>query len=173
VCKSIRAYANTPIIILTAREGEADSLKGFELGADDYITKPFNPKVLVAKANALLKRAKTDADSNEKLLYLDKGFFIDIPSHKVMIDNVLLNLTTTEYSLLLCLARNRGIVLTRDLILDKVWGTNYFGVLRVVDININRLREKLGNRAFCIQTVRGVGYRFEMAASEEKNSELG
>ncbi|MDF2855356.1 MAG: two-component response regulator [Neobacillus sp.] len=167
VCKNIRLYSNVPIIILTAKNSETDNLKGFELGADDYITKPFNPKVLVAKAKALLKRAETDADSNEKLLYIDKGFYIETPSHKAMLDNTLLNLTTTEYSLLLCLARNNGIVLTRDVILDKVWGINYFGVLRVVDININRLREKLRDRSSCIQTVRGVGYRFEIPKMEE------
>lgn len=163
VCRSIRECSNIPIIMLTARTDESDNLKGFELGADDYVAKPFNPKILVAKTKALLKRAEEDDSLSGKVLFIAEDFYIDTLSHKVMLENFPLNLTTTEYTLLLCLVRNKGIVLTRDVIVDNVWGMNYFGVLRVVDININRLREKLGKHGGCIQTVRGVGYRFEAA----------
>jgi DNA-binding response OmpR family regulator len=161
VCKIIRKTSNVPIILLTAKSEEDDKLLGYDLGADDYITKPFSPKLLVAKVKALLKRTEIPQDSKEELFDLD-GLIIDELSHVVKVHNNEVILTPKEYDLLLFLVKNKGIALTRDKILDSVWGIDYYGDTRTVDTNIKRLREKLGDKSELISTVRGSGYKFEV-----------
>lgn len=160
VCKTIRSVSNIPIILLTAREEEEDKLFGYELGADDYVTKPFSPKVLVAKVKALLKR--TENDNINKNLSNYNGLKINKLSHEVTLDGNELSLSPKEYDLLLYLTSNKGIALSRDKILDNVWGFDYFGDIRTVDTNIKRLREKLLHKSSYITTVRGSGYKFEV-----------
>ncbi|MGL4990751.1 MAG: response regulator transcription factor [Sarcina sp.] len=160
VCKTIRSVSNIPIILLTAREEEEDKLHGYELGADDYVTKPFSPKVLVAKVKALLKR--TENDNINKNLSNYNGLKINKLSHEVALDGDEIALSPKEYDLLLYLTSNKGIALSRDKILDNVWGYDYFGDIRTVDTNIKRLREKLLHKSSYITTVRGSGYKFEV-----------
>ena len=159
--ENIRTVSDIPIILLTAKSQEEDKLYGYDIGADDYITKPFSPKILVAKVKALLKRT---ADLNEDQ-YSTKnynGLTINKLAHEVKVDNVKLSLSPKEYELLVYLCDNIGIALTRDTILDNVWGIDYYGDLRTVDTNIKRLREKLGEKANYIVTVRGSGYKFDV-----------
>lgn len=159
VCKSIRDVSSVPIIILTAKSEEDDKLLGYELGTDDYMTKPFSPKVLVAKVKALLKRVNTPKDQT----ILDySGLKINKLSHEVTLDEKELSLSPKEYDLLIYLTSNEGIALSRDKILDNVWGYDYFGDIRTVDTNIKRLREKLMHKSDYIATVRGSGYKFEV-----------
>jgi DNA-binding response OmpR family regulator len=161
VCKYIRRNSDVPIIILTAKGEEDDKLLGYEIGADDYITKPFSPKVLMAKVRALLKRYYPDESNNNPKVNLD-GLIIDELSHEVLIDDKEVYLSPKEYDLLLYLAKNKGISLSRDKILDGVWGMDYFGDARTVDTHVKRLREKLLNKAHLITTVRGSGYKLEV-----------
>lgn len=161
VLENIRTVSDIPIILLTAKSQEEDKLYGYDIGADDYITKPFSPKILVAKVKALLKRT---ADLNEDQ-YSTKnynGLTINKLAHEIKVDNVQLSLSPKEYELLVYLSDNIGIALTRDTILDNVWGIDYYGDLRTVDTNIKRLREKLGEKANYIVTVRGSGYKFDV-----------
>ncbi|AGK97997.1 response regulator transcription factor [Clostridium pasteurianum] len=161
VCKYIRKNSNVPIIILTAKSEEEDKLLGYELGADDYVTKPFSPKILVAKAKALLKRYYPEDNSNISNMNLD-GVTINELSHEVTIDDKEIYLSPKEYDLLLYFIKNKGIVLSRNKILDIVWGIDYYGDLRTVDTHIKRLREKLMDKAYLIATVRGSGYKLEV-----------
>lgn len=158
VLETIRKVSSVPVILLTAKSQEEDKLFGYEMGADDYITKPFSPKVLVAKVKALLKRTTDDIDTNLRNF---NGLTINKLSHEVKINETTINLSPTEFDLLLYLANNKGIALSRDIILDHVWGLDYYGDIRTVDTNIKRLREKLGDKASYIVTVRGSGYRFD------------
>lgn len=160
VLREIRKISSIPIIVLTARSEEADELFGFDLGTDEYITKPFSPKVLVARVKALLKRSNGCAN-NEDLLSIG-GIEIDKEAHKVFIDNEEIELTPKEYELLVYLVQNQGKALTRDSMLNEVWGYDYFGDTRTVDTHIKRLRIKLLDKNDLIQTVRGIGYRFEV-----------
>lgn len=163
VCRKMRELSDIPIIILTARSQEDDELLGFELGADDYVTKPFNPKLLVARAAALLARAQKSRGKHPAFIEINHlKLRIDDDSHDVFINNEKLNLSPREYELLYFLASHRGQLLSREQILDGVWGYDYFGDLRTVDTHIWRLREKLGALAELITTVRGFGYRFEV-----------
>ena len=159
VCKAIRKVSNVPVILLTAKSQEEDKLFGYEIGADDYITKPFSAKVLVAKVKALLKRAKTPKDLN---ISEYNGLKINKSSHEVTINNNEIYLSPKEYDLLIYLTSNEGIALSRDKILDNVWGFDYYGDIRTVDTNIKRLREKLLDKSNYIATVRGSGYKFEV-----------
>lgn len=159
VCKTLRKVSSVPIILLTAKSEEEDKLFGYELGADDYMTKPFSPKVLVAKVKALIKRVNTPKDQN--ILNYD-GLKINKLSHEVTLHDESLSLSPKEYDLLIYLSSNEGIALSRDKILDNVWGYDYFGDIRTVDTNIKRLREKLLDKADFIATVRGSGYKFEV-----------
>lgn len=158
VLEMIRKVSTVPVILLTAKGQEEDKLFGYEMGADDYITKPFSPKILIAKVKALLKRTSEDtfSSSNEY-----DGLTINKLSHEVKVNNEVINLSPKEFELLSYLSDNEGIALSRDTILDNVWGLDYYGDLRTVDTNIKRLREKLGDKASYIVTVRGSGYRFE------------
>lgn len=158
VLETIREVSTVPIILLTAKSEEDDKLFGFEVGADDYITKPFSPKVLIAKVKALLKRTSEDDVSITNNF---NGLVINKLSHEVKINNEIINLSPKEFELLTYLSDNKGIALSRDIILDKVWGLDYYGDIRTVDTNIKRLREKLNEKSSYIITVRGSGYRFE------------
>ena len=157
--KKIRSVSSVPVILLTAKSEEDDKLQGYEVGADDYMTKPFSPKVLVAKSKALLKRTRTDIDSSSQDF---NGLTINKMSHEVKVNETEISLSPKEYELLLYLISNEGIALSRDTILDNVWGIDYYGDIRTVDTNIKRLREKLLDKANYIVTVRGSGYKFEV-----------
>lgn len=159
VLEEIRTNSQIPIILITAKSQEEDKLFGYEMGADDYITKPFSPKVLVAKVKALLKRSP-NANAYEILEF--DGLYIDVPGHVVKLHNEDILLTPKEFELLIYLCNNKGISLSRDTILDNVWGIDYYGDIRTVDTNIKRLREKLKDKANLIKTVRGSGYKFEI-----------
>jgi two-component system response regulator ResD len=159
VCREIRKDSMIPLIMLTARGEEADELFGFELGADEYISKPFSLQVLMARIQALLRRSGND--HRETLLF--NGMEIDESARYVTVDGERLDLTPKEYELLVYLAQNEGHALSRDQILNAVWGFNYFGDMRTVDTHIKKLRLKLGSKGDFIQTVRGIGYRFEEA----------
>ena len=161
VLENIRTVSDIPIILLTAKSQEEDKLYGYDIGADDYVTKPFSPKILVAKVKALLKRtADLNEDKSSTKNY--NGLTINKLAHEIKVDNVQLSLSPKEYELLVYLSDNIGIALTRDTILDNVWGIDYYGDLRTVDTNIKRLREKLGEKANYIVTVRGSGYKFDV-----------
>ena len=161
VLENIRTVSDIPIILLTAKSQEEDKLYGYDIGADDYITKPFSPKILVAKVKALLKRT-ADLCENQSSTKNYNGLTINKLSHEIKVNNVQLALSPKEYELLVYLSDNIGIALTRDTILDNVWGIDYYGDLRTVDTNIKRLREKLGEKANYIITVRGSGYKFDV-----------
>lgn len=161
VCKEIRKTSYVPIIILTAKSEEDDKLLGYELGADDYVTKPFSPRVLIAKGKVLLRRAMPSQSIPSQDIEFD-GLRINEASHEVTIDGSEVYLSPTEFQLLLYLAKNKGLALSRDALLDGVWGLDYYGDLRTVDTHIKRLREKLGDKAYLISTVRGSGYKFEV-----------
>ena len=165
LCRRLRSGGNVPILILTARDEEPDRIVGLELGADDYITKPFSPRELVARVRAILRRAEPPP--------LDSGMIeldplrVDLRSRSVTIDGAPVVLRTLEFELLAELARQAGHVVTRDRLLDRVWGVTFAGGTRTVDVHVAQLRKKLG-RPELIQTVRGVGYRvLESRASEE------
>lgn len=157
--EKLREVSTVPVILLTAKEQEEDKLLGYEYGADDYITKPFSPKVLIAKVKALLKRTKEDVDSSSQDY---NGLTINKLSHEVKIDGKEILLSPKEYELLIYLITNEGIALSRDNILDNVWGIDYYGDIRTIDTNVKRLREKLLDKANYIVTVRGSGYKFEV-----------
>ena len=161
VLENIRTVSDIPIILLTAKSQEEDKLYGYDIGADDYITKPFSPKILVAKVKALLKRT-ADLNEDQSSTKNYNGLTINKLAHEVKVDNVQLSLSPKEYELLVYLSDNISIELTRDTILDNVWGIDYYGDLRTVDTNIKRLREKLGEKANYIVTVRGSGYKFDV-----------
>lgn len=157
VCREIRKNSMVPVIILTARGEEADELFGFELGADEYISKPFSLQVLAARVQALLRR--TGNGAGEVLSF--PGLEIDQSARYVTVDDKRLDLSPKEFELLAYLARNEGRALSRNQILNAVWDMNYYGDMRTVDTHIKKLRLKLGHKGDCIQTVRGIGYRFE------------
>jgi DNA-binding response OmpR family regulator len=158
VCREIRKQSSVPVIMLTARSEELDQLFAFELGADEYVTKPFSPKVLTARVNALFRRLEPEKYSSGN----NDGLWIDSLSRLVFLDSQSLDLSPKEYELLTFLFENRGNALSRQQILNKVWNYDYFGDLRTVDTHINRLRNKLGNKSSLVQTIRGYGYRFEV-----------
>lgn len=156
VCRKIREESQVPIIMLTARADESDQLFGFELETDEYMIKPFNPKLLVAKIKALLRRDGKIVDKT----YLEFGdLIIDTSKREVKLGDVILELTPKEYDLLYFFIENKGLALSREKILNSVWGWDYFGDSRTVDTHIKRLRKKIGDNF--IQTVRGFGYKFE------------
>ncbi|UZP02476.1 response regulator transcription factor [Clostridium botulinum] len=155
----LREVSNVPVIFLTARGEEEDKLEGYEFGADDYMTKPFSPKVLVAKVKALLKRTREDLDSSIQNF---NGLSVNQLSHEVKVNDNIILLSPKEYELLIYLINNESIALSRDNILDNVWGIDYYGDIRTVDTNIKRLREKLLDKSYYIVTVRGSGYKFEV-----------
>lgn len=157
----LRRESDVYVIMLTARTDETDKIVGLSVGADDYVTKPFSPRELVARVKAALRRIKTGSGSGEERSVLSfKHVRIDVGAHTVTVDDVPVELTSIEFDLLRALAENRGRVLSREQLLEKIWGTEYFGEMRVVDVHLGHVRQKLGNESL-IATVRGVGYRFE------------
>jgi two-component system response regulator ResD len=158
VCRQIRRSSRVPIIMLTARSEESDELFGFDLGADEYITKPFSPMILVARVQALLRRA---GNTDYSTMSFD-GLEINEIGRDVYIDGEKLDLSPKEFELLVFLADNKGIALSREQILNSVWDYDYFGDARTVDTHIKKLRLKLGDKGDFIQTVRGIGYKFEV-----------
>ena len=156
--EKLREVSTVPVILLTAKSEEDDKLQGYDYGADDYMTKPFSPKVLIAKVKALLKRSRKDIDSSSQEF---NGLTINKLSHEVKVNGKEITLSPKEYELLIYLVTNEGIALSRDNILDNVWGLDYYGDIRTVDTNVKRLREKLLDKSNLIVTVRGSGYKFE------------
>lgn len=164
VCRKVRDTSNVPVIMLTARGEEYDKLFGFELGVDDYITKPFSPKEVVARVKAVLKRSKgnnTRIQENE-LLKIGESVKINLPSQQIFIEDSEISLTPKEFDLIRFLAQNPERVYTREQLLDNVWGYDFYGDLRTVDTHIKQLREKLGCYKNCIHTVWGKGYKLKV-----------
>ena len=158
VLRQIRQKSNVPVIMLTARGEEQDELFGFELGADEYISKPFSPKVLVARVEAILKRTQVDKKEVQDF----GGIKIDLQGRTVTVDNKEVELSLREYELLIYLVQNQGIALSRDKILNNVWNYDYYGDSRTIDSHIKKIRHKLGKKGKYIQTIRGIGYKFEV-----------
>jgi len=161
VLTTLRRESNVFVIMLTAKTEETDRVIGLSVGADDYITKPFSPRELVARIKAALRRLQQSMSEGGKVLVFNH-LRIEPGSRQVWVDDKLIDLTAIEFDLLKALAGHRGLVLSREQLLEKVWGHEYFGDFRVVDVHLGHLRQKLGKRQF-IQTVRGVGYRFAEA----------
>ena len=159
VCRAVRRTNDIPIIFLTALSDEEDKLLGYELGADDYITKPFTMSVLYAKTTALIKRNQRNMLAGDRMEV--SGITLVLSARKVFIGKKEILLTPKEYALLRCLMQNRNMVMSREQLLEKCWGYDYEGESRAVDTHIKRLREKLGERAACIKTVIKAGYRLE------------
>jgi DNA-binding response OmpR family regulator len=159
VLTTLRRESNVYVIMLTAKTEETDRVVGLSVGADDYLTKPFSPRELVARIKAALRRMQQLVPEGGKVLAFDH-LRVDAGSRQVWVDDKLIDLTAIEFDLLKVLAQHRGQVLSREQLLEKVWGGEYFGDFRVVDVHLGHLRQKLGDRSF-IQTVRGIGYRFD------------
>ena len=159
VCREIRESSKVPIIMLTARSEERDELQGFELGVDEYISKPFSPKILVARVNAILRRTlgSTGGDVIEA-----GGIVIDKAAHIVKIDGEAVELSYKEFELLSYFVENQGIALSREKILNNVWNYDYFGDARTIDTHVKKLRSKLGDKGEYIRTIWGLGYKFEI-----------
>ena len=166
----IRKFSDTPVIMLSARGEEYDRIHGFEIGVDDYVVKPFSPRELMLRINAVLNRtsSKDSSDHNENPetssgheIYKYKTLSIDFTARTVSIDGARIDLSPKEYDLLFYLVKNKDIALTRDRLLSDIWGYDFYGVDRTLDTHIKLLRKKLGDYASCIVTLRGVGYRFE------------
>ena len=158
VCKEVREYSKVPIIMLTARGDERDELQGFQLGVDEYISKPFSPKILVARIEAILRR--TNPAAAEELLSCG-GIEIDKAAHQVFIDGTPVELSYKEFELLTYFIENRGIALSREKILNNVWNYDYFGDARTIDTHVKKLRSKMGDKGDFIKTIWGMGYKFE------------
>lgn len=160
VCKEIRQTSKVPILMLTAKGEEADVLQGFDIGADEYITKPFSPRILVARINAVLRRT-SDGDGEDGKMEV-AGICIDKNAHVVTIDGKEIALSVKEFELLSYFVQNEGIALSRETILNNVWNYDYFGDARTIDTHVKKLRSKLGEKGNLIKTVWGMGYKFEV-----------
>ena len=159
VCREIRESSKVPIIMLTARSEERDELQGFELGVDEYISKPFSPKILVARVNAILRRT-LGTDGGDVISA--GGITIDKAAHIVKIDGAPVDLSFKEFELLAYFVENQGIALSREKILNNVWNYDYFGDARTIDTHVKKLRSKLGSKGEYIKTIWGMGYKFEV-----------
>ncbi|MDE7203438.1 MAG: response regulator transcription factor [Lachnospiraceae bacterium] len=159
VCREVRSYSKVPIIMLTARTDERDELQGFQLGVDEYIAKPFSPKILVARVEAILRRTNQITE-DEVLSY--GGISIDQAAHVVTIDGRTIDLSFKEFELLTYFMENKGIALSREKILNSVWNYDYFGDARTIDTHVKKLRSKLGEKGDLIKTVWGMGYKLEI-----------
>ena len=159
VCREIRSYSKVPIIMLTAKSDERDELQGFELGVDEYISKPFSPKILVARVGAILRR--TNPLSAENVLEAD-GIVLDKTAHIVTVDGRTVDLSFKEFELLSYFMENKGIALSREKILNSVWNYDYFGDARTIDTHVKKLRSKMGAKGEFIKTIWGMGYKFEV-----------
>ena len=158
VCREIRRNSKVPIIMLTAKSDEKDELLGFELGVDEYISKPFSPKILVARVEAILRRA---GQTEEECLSIG-GITVDKAAHQVKIDEKPVELSVKEFELLTYFIMNRGVALSREKILNNVWNYDYFGDARTIDTHVKKLRNKMGEKGEYIKTIWGMGYKFEV-----------
>jgi DNA-binding response OmpR family regulator len=157
VCREIRQYSQVPIIMLTAKSDEKDELLGFELGVDEYISKPFSPKILVARVEAILRRTS----SVEEVMSIG-GITLDLAAHQVKIDGKNIDLSYKEFELLTYFVSNKGVALSRERILNNVWNYDYFGDARTIDTHVKKLRSKMGEKGDFIKTIWGMGYKFEV-----------
>ncbi len=159
VCKEIRSYSDVPIIMLTAKGDERDELQGFDLGVDEYISKPFSPKILVARVEAILRRSNViGADAVISV----GGIEVNKAAHQVKIDGKPIELSFKEFELLTYFVENKGIALSREKILNNVWNYDYFGDARTIDTHVKKLRSKMGSKGEYIRTIWGMGYKFEV-----------
>ncbi len=161
VCREIRQYSKVPIIMLTAKSGEQDELQGFQLGVDEYISKPFSPKILVARVEAILRR--TSQFGEEENLSAG-GIVINKSAHSVSIDGHPVDLSYKEFELLTYFLENKGIALSREKILNNVWNYDYFGDARTIDTHVKKLRSKMGEKGELIKTIWGMGYKFDISS---------
>ena len=159
VAKEIRKVSDVPIIMLTAKSDERDELRGFELGVDEYITKPFSPKILVARVEAVLRRSMSSSEDNNISV---GGIEMDISAHQVRIDGEIVDLSYKEFELLNYFLVNQKVALSREKILNNVWNYDYFGDARTIDTHVKKLRSKLGSKGEYIKTIWGMGYKFEV-----------
>ena len=159
VCREIRKYSKVPIIMLTAKGDERDELQGFDLGVDEYITKPFSPKILVARVEAILRRSNLLTNGD---VISAGGIELDKAAHQVKIDGQEIELSYKEFELLAYFLENQGIALSREKILNNVWNYDYFGDARTIDTHVKKLRSKLGEKGELIKTIWGMGYKFEV-----------
>lgn len=158
-CKEIRKQKKTPVIMLSARGEEYDRIHGFELGVDDYVVKPFSPRELMMRVGAVIKRSASSKDEADVFTY--KGLVVDFSARIVTVDGQRVNMTPKEYDLFFYMVKNRGLALTRETLISKVWGYDFFGDDRTLDTHIKLLRKSLGDYSSCVVTLRGVGYRFD------------
>lgn len=159
VCKTIRQYSQVPIMMLTARSEERDELQGFKLGVDEYISKPFSPKILVARVEAVLRRSQSASGESVSV----SGICIDKAAHEVTIDGNSIELSYKEFELLTYFVENQGLALSREKILNNVWNYDYFGDARTIDTHVKKLRSKMGEKGDYIKTIWGMGYKFEVS----------
>ncbi|MDF2609259.1 MAG: two component transcriptional regulator, winged helix family [Lachnospiraceae bacterium] len=159
VCREIRQYSKVPIIMLTAKSDEKDELLGFELGVDEYISKPFSPKILVARVEAILRRVNA---FDEDVIDIG-GIILDKAAHEVKISNESIDLSIKEFELLSYFVANQGVALSRERILNNVWNYDYFGDARTIDTHVKKLRSKMGEKGDFIKTIWGMGYKFEVS----------
>ena len=159
LCKEVRKLSKVPILMLTAKSEEQDELKGFELGVDEYISKPFSPKILVARVEAILRRT---GQSNPDEVLSAGGIVIDKAAHQATVDDKPMDLSFKEFELLTYFLENEGIALSREKILNSVWNYDYFGDARTIDTHVKKLRSKMGDKGEYIKTVWGMGYKFEV-----------
>ena len=159
VCREVRQSSKVPIIMLTARSEERDELQGFDLGVDEYISKPFSPKILVARVEAILRRTGQDAGND---VLSAGGIVIDKSAHQASVDGKPMELSFKEFELLTYFLENQGIALSREKILNSVWNYDYFGDARTIDTHVKKLRSKMGDKGEYIRTVWGMGYKFEV-----------
>ncbi len=157
VCREIRNYSKVPIIMLTAKSDEKDELLGFQLGVDEYISKPFSPKILVARVNAILRRTKGGEEERMEI----GGILLDQAAHEVSIDGKSLELSVKEFERLTYFFKNKGVALSRERILNNVWNYDYFGDARTIDTHVKKLRSKMGEKGSYIKTIWGMGYKFD------------
>lgn len=159
-CREIRRYSQVPIIMLTAKSDEKDELLGFELGVDEYISKPFSPKILVARVEAILRRTNAMGEEKKEI----GGIVLDQAAHEVTIDGKQVELSFKEFELLAYFIENQGIALSRERILNNVWNYDYFGDARTIDTHVKKLRSKMGEKGELIKTIWGMGYKFDISS---------
>ena len=160
-CREIRKFSSVPVIMLSARGEEYDKIHGFELGSDDYVVKPFSPKELMMRVNAVIKRSSSSGDADKKEVFTFEGLNVDFSARIVTIDGKRVEMTPKEYELFFYMVKNKDLALTREKLISEVWGYDFFGDERTLDTHIKLLRKSLGGYSKCIVTLRGVGYRFE------------
>lgn len=165
VCKEIRSYSDVPIIMLTAMGEERHELQGFQLGVDEYISKPFSPQILVARVKAILKRSNIQGNDN---ILACGGIEVDKVAHQVLIDGKPIELSFKEFELLTYFMENNGIALSREKILNNVWNYDYFGDARTIDTHVKKLRSKIGEKGDMIKTIWGLGYKMEAEPQNEE-----